>query len=210
MKVIKALVVAGAAVFAASAVNAATIGTFTSSGSCKTIDVTPEAAECFGTVLPEPTNDSNTDLNQSTFDGETGLFGETDWVFAGKFNTGNPEDPDFGLDPASLEGIELELDPDNGSAPGEWSVADNFLSEMFGEIVVVLKQSNTWSAYLYDDSTGIPNGGVFTAGAFDTNGLSHLSIYGRGEGSTEIPLPAAGWLLLGGLGGLYAMRRRKA
>ena len=37
---------------------------------------------------------------------------------------------------------------------------------------------------------------------------SHLTIYKR-EATTVIPVPAAGWLLLGGLGGLAAMRRRK-
>lgn len=39
------------------------------------------------------------------------------------------------------------------------------------------------------------------------NALSHITFFNAGS-TTEIPLPAAGWLLLSGLGGLALMRRR--
>ena len=42
----------------------------------------------------------------------------------------------------------------------------------------------------------------------DGGKLSHITTT-TGDPGTVIPLPAAGWLLLGGLGGLAALRRRK-
>jgi hypothetical protein len=39
--------------------------------------------------------------------------------------------------------------------------------------------------------------------------LSHITFYDTDGPTSVIPLPAAGWLLLAGIGGLAAMRRRK-
>lgn len=39
--------------------------------------------------------------------------------------------------------------------------------------------------------------------------ISSLGLYARFDGPAPVPLPAAGWLLLAGLGGLAAVRRRR-
>ncbi len=44
---------------------------------------------------------------------------------------------------------------------------------------------------------------------FTVRGTEGANSYISGLGVTPVPLPAAGWLLLGGLGGLAAMKRRK-
>jgi hypothetical protein len=43
----------------------------------------------------------------------------------------------------------------------------------------------------------------------DQNSISTLYVVAEIEGPVAVPLPAAGWLLLAGLGGLAAMRRRR-
>jgi hypothetical protein len=89
--------------------------------------------------------------------------------------------------------------------------------------VFVIKAAGCFSAY-YFTGIGSPATGTFdteaaglTAGKggdcpADGNvpGISHLTIYTGGEPPSVIPLPAAGWLLLAGVGGLAAMRRKKA
>lgn len=174
---------------------------YTSSGSCAVTDVVPTADACFGTVLPEPSNDSNINLNTAVFGGATGLFGRTEWDFLTKVNTGATGGTTEGTN------IGLTLDPDTGGAPGSWKVNAGSLT-VFDYIAIVLKQGNTWAAYLFDGA--IPEEGRWSSVAFDqSGGLSHFSIY-TGPRIAEVPLPAAGFLLLGALGGLgIASRRRK-
>jgi hypothetical protein len=51
-----------------------------------------------------------------------------------------------------------------------------------------------------------------TSGMFNTSdltqGFSNIRLFGTGD-LAPIPLPAAGWMLLAGVGGLFAMKRRK-
>ena len=53
---------------------------------------------------------------------------------------------------------------------------------------------------------------VSTTGDWSTlgqMGLSHITFYNCGPGVNVVPLPAAGWMLIVGLGAMGAMRRRK-
>ncbi|MBT8460370.1 MAG: VPLPA-CTERM sorting domain-containing protein, partial [Boseongicola sp.] len=85
-------------------------------------------------------------------------------------------------------------------------------------VAFVFKQTNALAIFGYEG--GEAPGTYSLASLFkndaEINDLSHISVYGyncEGDGcddpGTVIPLPAAGWLLLGGLGGLAALRRRK-
>lgn len=94
---------------------------------------------------------------------------------------------------------------------GTWSVSS------WGNnspVMAVIKGGNTFSAYLLGDLTATfgtwNTDGVLKGNNRPGPGLSHLTIYSGDPTPTPIPLPAAGWMLLAGLGGLVAMRRRKA
>jgi hypothetical protein len=83
--------------------------------------------------------------------------------------------------------------------------------------MAVLKGGPTFSAYEIDVALG-------TSGSWDTTGilkgndrpgpgLSHLTLYQTGGSNptprTVIPLPAAAWLMIAGIGGLAVVGRRR-
>jgi hypothetical protein len=214
----KTVLTAGAFTLFAGVASAATV--FNNAGTCDTGDVSPEAQACFGLI--DDFNDStnftsgankvnfngdifNGDLladgSSTGDDGDVGLWGLTNWEFLGKRSGSETTGPDGST-----------VTYATGSEPNNWGFGGD-LSE-FDIVAYVFKQGNALSIYGYDTDP-LPTMGTYSlASLFGSDGLSHLSVYGVrcGDddncGSTPIPLPAAGWLLLGGLGGLAAMRRR--
>lgn len=197
---------------------------YLSSGNCNVADLTVAAQDCFGNVIhsdPDDKsgiNDSEDLLNKDKFNGVIGLFGYTGWDNLSRIEPGKSADGSIGQS--------LTLSVLAGVASGTWSVTAGAF-DFYKEIVIVLKQGKTFSAYLYDVTKGgapIPTGGSWTAKNFDQpGGLSHMTIYG-GEICTEkycgedfndddntgdVPLPAGGLLLLTGLAGLWLGRRRR-
>lgn len=77
-------------------------------------------------------------------------------------------------------------------------------SEVLFPHYVAVKQATFFDLWELDASERF--GGFINTGLED---ISHVSFYNTGD-MTPIPLPAAGWLLLAGIGGLAAMRRRKS
>ena len=183
---------------------------------CSITDITPNAVACFGAVTPDANDDTTPDTNQegndniATFnvdffedvlgvsDGDytEGLFGQTDWEFIIKNDSPDGDDGD-------------DLTITEPGTDGSFSYTGDL--SMFEQIVVVLKQSSTFSAYLFDTPVDFSDASWSTQWAGNQSGeLSHLSIYGRGDGDTpQIPLPAAGWMMIAGIGGLAALRRRR-
>jgi hypothetical protein len=219
LRLLSAALAAGIGLLGAGGGNAAII-TATSSLTCSVGDMIVSATACYGTVLPEPTNDSNVDLNQSTFSGITGLFGFTDWTEKAKVDfAGSTGGTNNGLTVGNYSVV-------NGVATGTWSILPSVIAGV-QRIAVVIKQSNTWAAYLYDPAI---LGGTYSAAAFfepgdadgkcynpkngrerncadNRGGISHISVYTSGV--SQVPLPAAAWLMLAGLGGLGLVARRR-
>lgn len=90
------------------------------------------------------------------------------------------------------------------------------LSGFIGDAVIVVKGSNCFSAFYFSGISGTVNGtfdtdsaGLNTGNSCNRTGvpgISHLTVYTV----AAIPVPAAGFMLLLGLGGLAAVRRRKS
>ncbi|ARE42052.1 hypothetical protein RGUI_3911 [Rhodovulum sp. P5] len=68
--------------------------------------------------------------------------------------------------------------------------------------IIAVKAANKYQIF---EITGGDVSGTIDISGYQRNDISHVSFYNI----AAVPLPAAGWMLIGGLGGLAAMQRRK-
>lgn len=183
-----------AALMTASDAQAATCGTgfdtsnvtITSIGGSSVSTI--EATTCAGAFSGNDTT-LISDLNGGLFSGLT-----TDWSLFGKSddNSGTVTAPEV--------------------INGAWSV--NFSPDAYSVFAISLKASTSWVVYLFDlrpDADSLFGGGFTTTGLLNngnqTPALSHMSV-AVWDGAV-VPIPATGLLLIGGLGCLAALRRRR-
>jgi len=143
-------------------------------------------------ALITPDNDSNT--------GVSGMFGVTDWTQIAKV------DPL----PGSSGGF---LTIAGNLQEGTWSINASVLSS-WNKIMLVFKGGDkalpdAVIGYLINTLSGDYDSPFFDAknGGFKVKDISHVSLYVSDPAT--IPVPAAGFLLVGALGGLAALRRRR-
>lgn len=208
------------AVAAVMALGAAVTPTGSSAATCQfgtlaeftaTADVYTSTA-CEGQIVGNDAigNDSgaNVDLNNNAnFPG--GLFGSTNWSLDTKSNVSKSGNPSvFSFDAANPAGrLSATLDSTDALS-GSWAVTNWTGVE---KAALILKGGNGFAAYLLDLNAGLS--GAWVTQALINNGgnqpaLSHISLYTTPL--APVPLPAAGILLIGALGGLgFAARRRR-
>jgi hypothetical protein len=136
---------------------------------------------------------------------EENFFGTVDWSFIGKHD----------FDGGAAEGTAPVIGLGSNAQVGTFSI-DAGLWDLFGEVMAIFKSGNETflTGYLLNTGdTEFDYASMFLQ--FDKDGkpkdpkdISHISLYGRGDPS-PVPVPAAGLLLIGALGGLAALRRRK-
>ncbi|PQA89116.1 VPLPA-CTERM sorting domain-containing protein [Hyphococcus luteus] len=147
------------------------------------------------------TNDSEAVVNSEMF------FGYDDWTFDAK----DEADNGFGAVDEGPDTVGLIIEGD--SEFGSWELTG--LSSLDGlDVMLVFKDGQTALpgvvvAYLVSSLSG-----EYTSPFYKATGalkdISHISVYLR-DSVSEVPLPAAAWLMIAGLGGLgFAGRRKKA
>lgn len=137
----------------------------------------------------------------------SGMFGETMWTQLGKV------DPP----PGSTTGGELTLSSNGTDDPliaGDWSVTAALLAS-YGKVMLMFKAGADHNSapsatvgYLINATSGSYSSPIYNSKTGNQRGISHVTLY-VADRVPAIPLPASGLLLLGALGGLGLMRRRR-
>lgn len=194
--------------FAGTAQAVTTYETCVVDGSYNLLDNVSGAADCeISSADQDYLNTDPLTVNESG-----GFFDIDTWAFIGKIGTGNLSDATYG-DGAGQ--------PD----PGSYDISSLF-SGLTGNALLVFKSASANAGtmslvgYLFDVSDTASLSGTWTTPfecpPFESNkqecngfpkDVSHISVYST---VAPVPLPAAGVLLIGALGGLgFAARRRK-
>jgi hypothetical protein len=164
-------------------------------------------------------NDSLADVNLA---GNNLLFGGTNWLYGLKDDS--PGLPGSGT--ASFLGLDWTLSVTAGSS-GSWSLTiadpDPASLPVATDFLAVLKGSNSWAAYFFDNevfnSIGTSAGTfniVFLNGGGNIPDLSHFTLYARqGDLSPPpppdpVPEPSIIWLMGIGLMGLAMVLRKQS
>lgn len=193
-------------IFAAAMATASTSGAVTTFEACTGtgFDISNNVTEVGGTASITSdcsfTFDENQDFlntNPITVNIDPGFFGITDWEFEGKIGVN-----DGGFDLSNA-----------GDADGNSGSFDLSGLGLTGQIMLIFKSGNGTGlvGYLLEELAGEWES-PFLNPPFSFNGgnpksVSHISVYTSGVAA--VPLPAAGWLLLAGLGGLGLVARRR-
>jgi hypothetical protein len=114
---------------------------------------------------------------------------------------------------------EAPFTADIGFKLGDWAV--NFAPKVMNNVVIAVKGGNDSALFLwknlaqsgssFEGTFDMLLAGLIAGGSGTGAALSNFNVAGVfvDNGPAPVPLPAAGWLLAAGIGGLAALRRRK-